>query len=161
MTAFLFVIFQITAPPHLFAILYVAIFDFASSHPSVTRSSCHLPSMGGFLFSATFRKAPLEGSCRHCRLRGGSLLNFNHTGDQWSPLHTFHSNNGELQSRKLATTGRHSEILINDSKLNHTKRATNRHPYYTTIHLYESVCKSHKPKHRLTKQLCISQKQQT
>ena len=137
-----------------------------------------------FQFSAKFRKAPLEGSCRHCRLRGGSLLNFNHangrpmvapthvplkqqrtpitqTGDQWSSLHTFHSNNSELQSRKLATTGRHSEILINDSKLNHTKRATNCHPYYTTIHLYESVCKSHKPKHRLTKQLCISQKQQT
>ena len=159
-----------------------------------------------FQFSAKFRKAPLEGSCRHCRLRGGSLLNFNHangrpmvapthvplkqqrtpitqkgrpmvapthvplkqqrtpimqTGDQWSPLNTFHSNNSELQSRKLATTGRHSEILINDSKLNHTKRATNCRSYYTTIHLYESVCKSHKPKHRLTKQLCISQKQQT
>lgn len=95
-----------------------------------------------FQFSAKFRKAPLEGSCRHCRLRGGSLLNFNHAnerpmvapthvplkqqqtpitqkGDQWSPLHTFHSNNSELQSRKRATTGRHSEILINDSKLNH------------------------------------------
>lgn len=83
------------------------------------------------------------------------------TSDQWSPLHTFHSNNSELQSCKRATTGRHSEILINDSKLNHTKRATNCRPYYTTIHLYESVCKSHKPKHRLTKQLCISQKQQT
>ena len=83
-----------------------------------------------FQFSTTFRKAPPEGSCRHCRLRGGSLLNFNHTngrpmvapthvplkqqrtpiiqmGDQWSPLHTFHSNNSELQSRKQATNGRH------------------------------------------------------
>ena len=83
------------------------------------------------------------------------------TGDQWSPLHTFHPNNSELQSCKRATTGRHSEILINDSKLNHTKRATNCRPYYTTIHLYENVCKSHKPTHPPTKQLCISQKQQT
>ena len=81
-----------------------------------------------FQFSAKFRKASLEGSCRHRRLRGGSLLNFNHTngrpmvapthvplkqqrtpimqaGDHWSPLHTFHSNNSELQSRKQATTG--------------------------------------------------------
>ncbi len=32
-----------------------------------------------FQFSAKFRKAPLEGSYRHRRLRGGSLLNFNHT----------------------------------------------------------------------------------
>ena len=105
-----------------------------------------------FQFSAKFRKAPLEGSCRHCRLRGGSLLNFNHAngrpmvapthvplkqqrtpiiqmGDHRSPLHTFHSNNSELQSCKRVTTGRHSEILINDSKLNHTKRATNCRPY--------------------------------
>ena len=115
-----------------------------------------------FQFSAKSRKAPLEGSCRHCRLRGGSLLNFNHTNRRPMVAPTpFHSNNSELQSCKRATTGRHSEILINDSKLNHTKRATNCRPYYTTIHLYESVCKSHKPKHRLTKQLCISQKQQT
>ena len=63
--------------------------------------------------SFKFRKAPLEGSCRHCRLRGGSLLNFNHTngrpmvatthgplkqqqtpimqtGDHWSPLRNPH-----------------------------------------------------------------------
>ena len=86
-------------------------------------------------------------------------MNFNHTNmrPMVSPKHV------PLKQQRIpiTQTGRHSEILINDSKLNHTKRATNCRPYYTTIHLYESVCKSHKPKHRLTKQLCISQKQQT
>jgi len=114
LTAFLFVIFQITAPPHLFAILYVAIFDFASSHPSVTRSSCHLPSMGGFLFSATFRKAPLEGSCRHCRLKGGSLLNFNHTNmrPMVSPKHV------PLKQQRIpiTQTGDHRSPLRNSHK---------------------------------------------
>lgn len=63
-------------------------------------------------------------------------------------------------SLKRTTNDYPCELITNNSKLNHTKRATNCRPYYTTIHLYESVCKSHKPKHRLTKQLCISQKQQ-
>ena len=97
------------------------------SYATVLSTSLFL-STKSFQFSVTSHKAPLEGSCRHRRLRGGSLLNFNHTngrpmvvpthvplkqqrtpimqaGDQWSPLHTFHSNNSELQSRKQATTG--------------------------------------------------------
>ena len=146
------------------------IFDFASSHPSVTRSSCHLPQWEAFYFppnpvrlplrelstlstegwlyclsskshlcrliiffpyrtalstflflstkifqfSAKSRKAPLKGSCRHCRLKGGSLLNFNHTNmrPMVSPKHV------PLKQQRIpiTQTGDHRSPLRNSHK---------------------------------------------
>lgn len=67
-----------------------------------------------FQFSAKSRKAPLKGSCRHCRLKGGSLLNFNHTNmrPMVSPKHV------PLKQQRIpiTQTGDHRSPLRNSHK---------------------------------------------